>query len=90
MSNYDIYIRLIQFGNYNHVSNSLLKWVAVNTYPHWKVELARLEPRLGRNNAIVAMARKLLISVWYILSQQAKDRFAKPEAIAQKLLKFAY
>jgi transposase len=64
--------------------------VAANTHPHWKAELARLEPRLGRNKAIVAIARKLLISVWYILSQQATDRFAKPEAIAQKLLKFAY
>jgi len=64
--------------------------VAANTHPHWKAELARLEPRLGRNKAIVAIARKLLMSVWYILSQQATDRFAEPEAIAQKLLKFAY
>ena len=64
--------------------------VVTNTHPHWKVELARLEPRLGRNKAIVAIARKLLISVWYILSQQATDRFAEPEVIAQKFLKFAY
>lgn len=64
--------------------------VAANTHPHWKAELARLEPRLGRNKAIVAIARKLLIAVWYILSQQATDHFAEPEAIAQKLLKFAY
>jgi transposase len=64
--------------------------VAANTHPHWKAELARLEPRLGRNKAIVAIARKLLISAWYILSQQVTDRFAEPEAVAQKLLKFAY
>jgi transposase len=64
--------------------------VAANSHPHWKAELARLEPRLGRNKAIVAIARKLLITVWYILAQRKTDRFAQPEAIAQKFLKFAY
>ena len=64
--------------------------VAANTHPHWKAELARLQPRLGRNKAIVAIARKLLVAVWYILAQHKTDRFAQPEAIAQKLLKFAY
>lgn len=64
--------------------------VVANSHPHWKAELARLEPRLGRNKAIVAIARKLLVAVWYILAQHKTDRFAQPEAIAQKLLKFAY
>lgn len=64
--------------------------VAANTHPHWKAELARLQPRLGRNKAIVAIARKLLVAVWYILAQDKTDRFAQPEAIAQKFLKFAY
>ena len=64
--------------------------VAANSHPHWKAELARLEPRLERNKAIVAIARKLLMTVWYILAQHQTDRFAQPEAIAQKFLKFAY
>jgi transposase len=64
--------------------------VAANSHPHWKAELARLQPRLGRNKAIVAIARKLLVAVWYILAQHKTDRFAQPEAIAQKYLKFAY
>ena len=64
--------------------------VAANTHPHWKAELARLQPRLGRNKAIVAIARKLLVAVWYILAQHKTDRFAQPEAVAQKFLKFAY
>jgi transposase len=73
--------------------------VAANSHPHWKAELARLQPRLGRNTpalaggareAIVAIARKLLVAVWYILAQHKTDRFAQPEAIAQKFLKFAY
>jgi transposase len=64
--------------------------VAANSHPHWKAELVRLQPRLGRNKAIVAIARKLLVAVWYILAQHKTDRFAQPEAIAQKFLKFAY
>src|SRR5512147_372878 len=64
--------------------------VVANSHPHWKAEFARLEPRLGHNKAVVAIARKLLVAVWYILSQNRTDRFAEPEAIAQKLLKFAY
>jgi transposase len=64
--------------------------VAANSHPHWKAELARLQPRLGRNKAIVAIAPKLLITVWYILAQHKKDRFAEPDRVAQKLLKFAY
>jgi hypothetical protein len=63
--------------------------VAANNHPHWKAELARLEPRLGRNKAIVAIARKLLIAVWFVLQGQT-DKFAEPEAVAQKLLRFAY
>lgn len=64
--------------------------VAANSHPHWKAELARLQSRLGRNKAIVAIARKLLVAVWYILAQHKTDRFAQPEATAQKFLKFAY
>ena len=63
--------------------------VAANHHPHWKAELARLQPRLGYNKAIVAIARKLLITVWYVLQGKA-DKFAEPQAVAQKMLKFAY
>jgi transposase len=63
--------------------------VAANNHPHWKAELARLQPRLGYNKAIIAIARKLLITVWYVLQGKA-DKFAEPKAVAQKMLKFAY
>jgi len=63
--------------------------VAANKHPHWKAELARLQPRLGYNKAIVAIARKLLITVWYVLQGKA-DKYAEPKAVAQKMLKFAY
>jgi transposase len=63
---------------------------AASSHPHWKAELARLEPRLGHNKAIVAIARKLLIAVWHVLAEKQTDRFVEPEKVSQKLLRFAY
>jgi transposase len=63
---------------------------AVNSHPHWRAELARLEPRLGRNKAIVAIARKLLVAVWHVLTRECADRFADPERVARKLMQMAY
>jgi transposase len=63
---------------------------AANTHPHWKAELKRLQPHLGRNKAIVAIARKLLVSVWSVLTNEASDRFAEPGMVARKLLQYAY
>jgi transposase len=62
---------------------------AARTHPHWRAELARLEPRLGKNKAIVAIARKLLVAVWHILTSGCPDRFADPERVARKLLEHA-
>jgi transposase len=63
---------------------------AANTHPHWQAELARLEPRLGRNKAIVAIARKLLVAVWHVLTKQEADRFADPQRVARKMMTQAY
>jgi transposase len=63
---------------------------AVQVHPHWQAELARLEPRLGKPKAIVAIARKLLVSVWHVLSAATADRFAGPAQVARFLLQFAY
>jgi transposase len=63
---------------------------ASRTHPHWKAELARLEPRLGHNKAIGAIARKLLVAVWHVLSKGCADRFADPDLIARKLLRHTY
>ena len=64
--------------------------VASRFHPHWKAELARLEPRLGRNKAIVAIARKLLVAVWHVLTKGEADRYTVPESTARKLLQHAY
>jgi transposase len=58
--------------------------------PRWKAELARLEPRLGRNKAIVAVARKMLVVIWHILSKHEADQKLNLERLARKYYEFAY
>lgn len=63
---------------------------AVDKHPHWQAQFARLEPRLGRSTAVVAVARKLLIAVWHVLTAGIADKFADPEKVAFSLFRFAY
>ena len=42
---------------------------AVQHHVHWKKEMDRLELRLGRSKAIVAIAHKLLVAVWHVLTK---------------------
>ncbi|MCC7361267.1 MAG: IS110 family transposase [Anaerolineales bacterium] len=56
----------------------------------WKNELARLEPRLGRNKAIVAIARKLLVVVWHVLTKREANRHADPVKVARGFFNMAY
>lgn len=58
--------------------------------PRWKAELKRLEPRLGRNKAIVAVARKMLVIVWHILNKHEADKKLDLERLARKFYEFAY
>lgn len=63
---------------------------AIECNAHWKKEFERLEPHLGRSKAVVAIARKLLVAVWHVLSQQKADRFADPENVACAFFRYAY
>jgi len=63
---------------------------AVLHHVHWKKELQRLKPRLGRSKAVVAIARKLLVAVWHVLHEEVADRFADPNTVAASFLDHAY
>ncbi len=56
----------------------------------WSPSPQRLSPRLGRNKTLVAIARKLLIAIWHILTKGQADRFAVPEKVAATLFGHAY
>ena len=63
---------------------------AVKVHGHWKRQFERLEPRIGRPKALVAIARKLLVAVWHILSKEEADRFAADQQVACSFFTLAY
>ncbi len=63
---------------------------AVRHHPYWKKEFERLEYRLGRSKAIVAIARRLLVAVWHILTNEFADRHADETSVAASMFKLAY
>jgi len=63
---------------------------ARNVNTHWKEVYQRLEPRLGRNKAIVALARQMLVAVWHILTKRQPDRYADWAKVATNFMTIAY
>ena len=63
---------------------------AVLHHPFWKKEFEKLEFRLGRSKAIVAIARKLLVAVWHILTDEVADSHADEKSVAASFINFAY
>jgi alanine dehydrogenase len=63
--------------------------IAVLNHPFWKAEFARLEPRLGRSKAIVAIARKLLVAVWHVLKNEVADCHADEINVANSFMALA-
>jgi hypothetical protein len=63
---------------------------AVKHHLFWKKEFERLEFRLGRSRAIVAIARKLLITVWHVLTNEIADKHHDARDVACSLFKLAY
>ena len=61
-------------------------WVAVRSDPYWKAQFIRLKKRMHVNKAIVAIARRLLVSIWYILTRREPYRHFDEETIAYKML----
>lgn len=63
---------------------------AARTHPYWKAEFTRLEKRIGQEKAWVAIARKLLVSIWHILTKGEADRHTRPARLAYKLYARSY
>lgn len=60
-------------------------WSAVAHHPYWRAEFERLVSGLGKGKAIVAIARKLLVVVWHVLTKQVADRHADVAMVTRKL-----
>ncbi|MFQ5400499.1 MAG: IS110 family transposase [Anaerolineae bacterium] len=63
---------------------------AAQFHEHWKVEYQRLSKRIGKKKAKVAVARKLLVTVWHTLTKNAADRQANPRQVACSIFALAY
>jgi transposase len=63
---------------------------AVKSDPHWKRKFQEMEKRMHRNQAIVAIARRLLELVWYVLTRRQPYRHFSQERIAYKYLTWAW
>ena len=58
-------------------------WITIKNHPYWLEQFQRLEHK------IVAIARKLLVVIWQVLTAQAVDRRADPERVAKYLMNWA-
>jgi transposase len=58
-------------------------WTAVRYDQHWQEQFEHLAYRIGREKAIVAIARKLLVIIWHVLTAKVADRKAVPQQVAR-------
>jgi len=61
-------------------------WGAVRSDPYWKAQYQRLTKVKHPSKAIVAIARRLLVAVWHILTKREPYRHFDDETIAYKML----
>lgn len=64
-------------------------WTAVGTDTYWRRKFERLERRIGAQKAIVAIARKLLVVIWHVLTRREAARHGDPQHTARKFLRWA-
>lgn len=64
--------------------------MAVKSDPLWKSRFQAMQKRMHRNQAIVAVARRLLEMVWYVLTRRQPYRHFSHERIAYKYLTWAW
>jgi transposase len=62
-------------------------WRAVRMSPFWKAQYEKYLRRLRKKNqAIVVIARKMLVAIWHVLSKEETDERASEEDLAYKML----
>jgi transposase len=62
-------------------------WQAIRISPYWKEHYEKYLRRMRKpNQAIVVIARKLLVVVWHVLTKEETDQHASEEDLAYKML----
>ena len=89
-----------QRGYFGHITKSgspLLRWLmveaaqaAVRWDPHWREVHDRIAYRRGSGIATVAVARKLLVVMWHMLSSHTHYQHLRHQSYVTKLQNWAY
>lgn len=61
-------------------------WTAVKVSDKWRAIYHRLSQQIGKLKAIVAVARRLLVVIWHVLTKREADRSADPHAVHRAFL----
>jgi len=64
-------------------------WSAVSFSKHWRTEYERLAYRIGKMKAIVAIARKILMIIWKVLTKRIANHLENIDKIIRSLMKWA-
>jgi transposase len=66
-------------------------WRAIRISPYWKEQYEKYLRRMRKpNQAIVVIARKLLVAVWHVLTKEETDEHVSEEELAYKMLVLAW
>jgi len=66
-------------------------WRAIRISPYWKEQYEKYLKRMRNpQQAIVVIARKLLVAVWHVLTEEETDVHAQEEDLAYKMLVLAW
>jgi hypothetical protein len=63
---------------------------ALRTHLYWKTEFERLSKRIGKHKAYVAIARKLLVAVWHVLTKRELPYHVDQHQVAKKLMVWSW
>jgi len=65
-------------------------WQAIRANRRWRADYDELCKRKHPNQAIVAIARKLLVTIWYLLNRKEVYKQSSQEDLAYKMLTWAW
>lgn len=65
-------------------------WQGIRANPQWRAEYDALCKRKHPNQAIVAIARKLLVTLWYLLTNREAYNRSSEEDLAYKMLTWSW
>jgi transposase len=83
-------------GHITKAGNPLLRWLmveaaraAIRWDPHWRHAHDHIARRRGSQIAVVAVARKLLVLIWHLLTRKEGYRYLQPQTFITKLQQWA-